>query len=73
MATRHERHYILVCDRLWSSGQSYYRSRGLAFDSQRYQIFGAVVGLKLGPLSLVRIIFELLEKYSSSCSLENRD
>jgi hypothetical protein len=48
---------------IWSSGQSFWvqiqRSR---FDSQRYQIFWEVVSLEQGPLSLVRIIEELLEK-----------
>jgi hypothetical protein len=39
-----------------------YRSRGAGFDSQRYQIFWEVVGLERGPLSLVRIIEELLER-----------
>jgi hypothetical protein len=38
-----------------------YRSRGPGFDSLRYQIFWEVVGLERGPLSLVRIIEELLE------------
>jgi hypothetical protein len=38
-----------------------YRSRGLEFDSRRYQIFWEVVGLERDPLSLVRIIEELLE------------
>jgi hypothetical protein len=38
-----------------------YRSRGLRFDSRRYQIFWEVVGLEPCPLSLVRIIEELLE------------
>jgi hypothetical protein len=42
-----------------------YRSRGLGFDSWRYQIFLEVVGLERGPLSLVRIIEELLEWKSS--------
>jgi hypothetical protein len=37
------------------------RSRGPGFDSRRYQIFWEVVGLERGPLSLVRIIEELLE------------
>jgi hypothetical protein len=37
------------------------RSRDLGFDSRRYQIFREVVGLERGPLSLVRIIEELLE------------
>jgi hypothetical protein len=39
-----------------------YRSRGPEFDSRRYQIFWKVVGLERGPLSLVRIIAELLER-----------
>jgi hypothetical protein len=38
-----------------------YRSRGPGFDSWRYQIVREVVGLERGPLSLVRIIEELLE------------
>jgi hypothetical protein len=38
-----------------------YRSRGAGFDS-RYQIFWEVVGLERDPLSLVRIIEELLKK-----------
>jgi hypothetical protein len=39
-----------------------YRSRGPRFDSRRYQFFWEVVGLERGPLSLVRIIKELLER-----------
>jgi hypothetical protein len=39
-----------------------YRSRGPGFDSRRYQIFWEVAGLELGPLSLVRITEELLER-----------
>jgi hypothetical protein len=38
-----------------------YIFRGLGFYSMRYQIFCEVVGLERGPLSLVRIIEELLE------------
>jgi hypothetical protein len=38
-----------------------YRSRGPRFDSRRYQIFGEVMGLERGPLSLVRKTEELLE------------
>jgi hypothetical protein len=48
-----------------------YRSRGPVFDSRRYQIFCEVVGLERGPLSLVRIIEELLEWKSSGSGLEN--
>jgi hypothetical protein len=50
-----------------------YRSRGPGFDSRRYKIFWQVVGLERGPLSLVKIIEELLEWKSSGSSLENRD
>jgi hypothetical protein len=39
-----------------------YRSRGSGFDSQCYQISCEIVGLERGPLSLVRVIEELLEK-----------
>jgi hypothetical protein len=50
-----------------------YRSRDPGFDSQRYQILWKVVGLERGPLSLVRIIEELLERKSSDSGLENRN
>jgi hypothetical protein len=36
------------------------------FDSRHYQIFWEVVGLEQGPLSLVSIAEELLERKSSS-------
>jgi hypothetical protein len=49
-----------------------YRSRGPGFDSRRYQIFWEVVKLERGPLSLVRIIEELLEWKSSGSGQENR-
>jgi hypothetical protein len=39
-----------------------YKSRGPGFDSRRYQILCVAVGLERGPLSLVRINEELLEK-----------
>jgi hypothetical protein len=50
-----------------------YRSRGPAFDSRRYQIFWEVLLLERGPLSLVRIIEELLEWKNSGSGLENRN
>jgi hypothetical protein len=50
-----------------------YRSRGLGFDSRRYKIFWEVVGVERDPLSLVRIIEELLEWKSSNSDLENQD
>jgi hypothetical protein len=49
-----------------------YRSRGPGFDSQRYQIFCEVVGLKRSPFSLVGITEELFQGNSGS-GLENRD
>jgi hypothetical protein len=52
---------------LWSSGQSSW------FDSRRYQISSEVVGLERGPLSLVRIIEELLEWKSGGSGLGNRN
>jgi hypothetical protein len=39
-----------------------YRSTGLRFDFWRDQVFWKVVSLEWGPLSLVRIIEELLER-----------
>jgi hypothetical protein len=48
------------------------RSRGPGFDSRCYQIFLEVVSLERGPLSLVRIIEELLERKSSGSGEENR-
>jgi hypothetical protein len=48
-----------------------YRSRGPAFYSRRYQMFREVVCLERGPLSLVRITEELLERKSSGSGLEN--
>jgi hypothetical protein len=54
---------------LWSSGQS---SWVPGLDSLRYQIFWKVVGLERGPLSLVKIIEELLEWKSSGSGQENR-
>jgi hypothetical protein len=43
------------------------------FDFRRYQIFWEVVGLELGPLSLVGTIEELLETKSSGAGLEIRE
>jgi hypothetical protein len=53
---------MCFCDRLC----------GLVFDCRHYRIFWEVVGLERGPLSLVRIIEELLQGKSGS-GLENRD
>jgi hypothetical protein len=49
-----------------------YRSRDPGFDSQHYQIFWEVMGLKRGSLSLVSTIGELLGRKSSGSGLENR-
>jgi hypothetical protein len=46
-----------------------FRPRGLGFYSWRCQIFRAAVGLERGPLSLVRINEELLER--KVAALEN--
>jgi hypothetical protein len=48
-------------------------SRDPGFNSQRYQIFWAVVGLERGPLSFVRIIEELFERKNSGSGVENRN
>jgi hypothetical protein len=42
-------------------------------DSRRYQIFWEVVGLERGALNLLSTIEELLERRSSSSSLESRE
>jgi hypothetical protein len=39
-----------------------YRSTGPGFDSRRYEIFREVVGLERVPLSLMRIIEEILKR-----------
>jgi hypothetical protein len=49
-----------------------YRYWGPGFNSRRYKIFWEIVGLERGPLSLVRIIGELLEWKSSGSGQENR-
>jgi hypothetical protein len=43
------------------------------FDFQRYKIFCEVVGLELGPLSLVTAIEEVLGRKSSGSGLESRE
>jgi hypothetical protein len=45
--------------------------RGPGFYSRRYKIFRVAVGLEQGPLSLVRIYEELLERKSSDSGLKN--
>jgi hypothetical protein len=49
------------------------RFRGPGFDSRLYQVFRVVVGMERGPLSLVRIIVEVLGRKSSGSDLENRE
>jgi hypothetical protein len=59
---------------LWSSGQSsWLQTQGTTFVSWCFQIFWVAVGLKQGPLSLMRINEELLEIKSSGSCLENWD
>jgi hypothetical protein len=58
---------------LWSSGQSsWLQIQRSGFDSPRYQISLEVVGLERGPLSLVSITEQLLERKSSGSGLEDR-
>jgi hypothetical protein len=52
-------------------GVSGYRSRGLRFDSRRYQIFLEAMGMKRGPLSLMSTAEELLGRNSSGSNLES--
>jgi hypothetical protein len=52
---------------------SSHRFRGPGFDSRRYQIFWAVVGLERGPLSLVSTTQGLLERKRSDLGLESRE
>jgi hypothetical protein len=64
-------YWFLLYSRMLKCRLPGYRSRGPGFNSRRYQIFGGV-GLERGPLSLVRIIEELLEWKISGAGLENR-
>jgi hypothetical protein len=50
-----------------------YGPRCPGLDSWRYQIFWVAVDLEQGPLSLMRINEEPLERMNRSSSLENRD
>jgi hypothetical protein len=55
---------------LWSSGQSsWLQIQRSGFYSRRNQIFWEIVGLELGPLSLVSTIEELLERENSGSRL----
>jgi hypothetical protein len=69
-----QRHYQVSNDRLCGLVVRVpgYRSWGPRFASRCYQIFWVSAGLERGPLSLVRIIEELLEWKSSGSGLENR-
>jgi hypothetical protein len=59
---------------LCCSGQSsWLQIQGSGFDSLRYQIFWEVMGLERGPLSLVSITEEQLERKSGDFGLENRE
>jgi hypothetical protein len=66
---------ISVWQHLWSSGQEWVATDPEIPGSipQHYQILWEVVGLERGPLSLLRIIEELLEWKNSGSVLENRD
>jgi hypothetical protein len=59
---------------LWSGGQSSgLQIQRSGFNSRHYQIFCEVVGLKRGPLSLVRTIEDLLGRKNSCSGLESRE
>jgi hypothetical protein len=60
---------------MWYSGQSsWLQIQTSGLDSRRYQIFReVVVGLELGPLSLVSTTEELLGRKSSGSDLQNRE
>jgi hypothetical protein len=47
------------------------KPRGFGFDYRRYRILFVAVGLERGPLSLVTINEEILERKSSGSGLEN--
>jgi hypothetical protein len=49
-----------------------YRSRGLGFDSQHYQMFWEIVSPQQGSLSLASTTEELLSRKYSSSGLDNR-
>jgi hypothetical protein len=59
-------------DKLWGLVVPGYRSRGSGFYSRRYHIFWKVVGLDLGPLSLVSTTGELRGRKMSGSGLEGR-
>jgi hypothetical protein len=59
---------------LWSSGQSsWLQIQKSGFDSRHYKIFGEVVDLERGPLSLVSTTEKLLGRNSSDSGVENRE
>jgi hypothetical protein len=58
----------------WSNGQSpWLQTQRSEFDSRLYQTFREVVGLELGPLSLVSTIEEQLGRKSSGFGIESRE
>jgi hypothetical protein len=73
--SNHLRDYLIhkndIFPPFWSSGQSsWLQIQRSGFGSQRYQIFGEVVSLKRGPLSIMSTTKELLERKSNGSSLE---
>jgi hypothetical protein len=69
--------YIYICyveesrQHLWYSGQSsWLQILRSGFESQRYQIFGEVVVLERGPLSLVSTIVKLFQRKNRGSGLE---
>jgi hypothetical protein len=59
---------------LRSSGRSsWLQIQRSGFDSQRYHIFGVIVCLERGPLSLASTTEKLLVRKNRGCGLENRE
>jgi hypothetical protein len=65
-----ERTHNHYCENMSSGQSSWLQIQESGLDSRRYQIFREVVGLELGPLSLVSTIEELLGRKTSGSSLE---
>jgi hypothetical protein len=62
-STKHFRTCVPEYSPLWTTGQiSWLQILMPGFDSRRYQVFGEVVGVERGPLSLVSTTEELLDR-----------
>jgi hypothetical protein len=58
---------------IYSGCRFWLQIQRFGFDSWLYQIFWGVVGLELGPLSLVSTTEQLLSRKSSGSGLESRE